>query len=350
MLPQIELTLPKERLDILEDLPRSAIRTYEKGEAIYNSEMPATHLYLVIEGCVKVVRTNADGRDVLLDVYKAEELFGESALVNLPNRLEFAIALEPVRLMAWTLDELYNIIQTRPRLGTSLSQMLAQRLSDCQRRVESLAVDRVDRRLARTLIHLGGKLNKSSEDGYVRISRLKHKLLSDYVVTSRANVTHWMNCFRRQGFLRCSRDYLLLYPDALQQWLDSNGSESRDTNVGKLQPKRIAPDPQPLTSREREVVGLAAEGLKNREIAQRLSISEQTVKNHLQSIFGKLNTSNRRQASWRFARLQENDATGHKRTQKAPVHLELATSPVAGRNNFPGSDLTCTVLSDAQAG
>ena len=113
------------------------------------------------------------------------------------------------------------------------------------------------------------------EDGSVRISGLKHKLLSDYVVTSRTNVTHWMNCFRRQGFLQCSRDYLQLYPDALQRWLDSSCSESNHTNLHKMNPplKGIAADPRPLTSREREVVGLAAQGRNNREIAQWLSIS-----------------------------------------------------------------------------
>ena len=48
-----------------------------------------------------------------------------------------------------------------------------------------------------------------------------------------------------------------------------------------------------LTLREREVAKLVASGFTNREIGQRLSISEQTVKNHLQSIFRKLALSNR---------------------------------------------------------
>ena len=48
-----------------------------------------------------------------------------------------------------------------------------------------------------------------------------------------------------------------------------------------------------LTRRERDVVGLAADGVKNREIAQRLGLSEHTVKNYLFSIFGKLGVSSR---------------------------------------------------------
>lgn len=48
-----------------------------------------------------------------------------------------------------------------------------------------------------------------------------------------------------------------------------------------------------LTDREREVVTLIGEGLKNKEIAKRLTISETTVRHHLTSIFSKLHVSDR---------------------------------------------------------
>jgi len=48
-----------------------------------------------------------------------------------------------------------------------------------------------------------------------------------------------------------------------------------------------------LTARERQVIGLIAEGLKNRQIAERLFISETTVSHHLSSIFSKLGVSDR---------------------------------------------------------
>lgn len=52
-----------------------------------------------------------------------------------------------------------------------------------------------------------------------------------------------------------------------------------------------------LTSREKEVLALIAEGLINREIAKRLYISEKTVKNHVSNIFKKLNVTDRTQAA-----------------------------------------------------
>jgi two-component system nitrate/nitrite response regulator NarL len=52
-------------------------------------------------------------------------------------------------------------------------------------------------------------------------------------------------------------------------------------------------DRLPLSLREREIVTLVAQGFKNKEMAEKMSISEQTVKNHLHNIFDKLGVSDR---------------------------------------------------------
>ncbi len=53
----------------------------------------------------------------------------------------------------------------------------------------------------------------------------------------------------------------------------------------------------PLTDREMEILELIIEGMSNKEIAYRLGISQQTVKNHITSILSKLNLSDRTQAA-----------------------------------------------------
>jgi DNA-binding NarL/FixJ family response regulator len=57
----------------------------------------------------------------------------------------------------------------------------------------------------------------------------------------------------------------------------------------------IIPD-EPLSAREREVLGMMAEGLGNKDIATRLKISEHTVKFHVSSILGKLRATSRGEA------------------------------------------------------
>ena len=60
--------------------------------------------------------------------------------------------------------------------------------------------------------------------------------------------------------------------------------------------------PERLTAREIDVLELVAEGLPNKAIAERLGISDQTVKFHLASILGKLGASNRTVAVRRAVR------------------------------------------------
>lgn len=62
-------------------------------------------------------------------------------------------------------------------------------------------------------------------------------------------------------------------------------------------PSDQAPTPEPLTPREMEVLHWLAEGMENREIAEKLVISEATVRTHVSNILGKLHLASRTQAA-----------------------------------------------------
>lgn len=66
---------------------------------------------------------------------------------------------------------------------------------------------------------------------------------------------------------------------------------SQSTSVRRTDPE--GEKIRSLTNRELEVIGLVCEGLKNKQIADRLFISEATVRNHLTSILSKLELSDR---------------------------------------------------------
>jgi CRP/FNR family transcriptional regulator, cyclic AMP receptor protein len=208
--------------DPLEHLPCSSIVEYKKGQMIYNQDQPSTNIHLIIAGRIKVSRLADDGHQVVVDLYQPDEFFGESALLNLPHRGEQATALENTRLMTWTTAEIEDIIIKRPKLAVALLQILVQRTIDFTHRIESFSVDNIARRLARSLIRFSDRQGTVEEDGSVRMTAFTHELLSQYVGTSREIVTHYMNQFRRQGYLKYSRKGITLYREAFRDWLRQN--------------------------------------------------------------------------------------------------------------------------------
>jgi DNA-binding NarL/FixJ family response regulator len=81
------------------------------------------------------------------------------------------------------------------------------------------------------------------------------------------------------------------------------GEVHLDPAVAALLARRVreraaaVPVSEPLTEREREVLGLVARGLSNKAIAERLVITERTARTHVSNILGKLGLASRTQAA-----------------------------------------------------
>jgi DNA-binding NarL/FixJ family response regulator len=81
-------------------------------------------------------------------------------------------------------------------------------------------------------------------------------------------------------------------------WLDAHTTAAVMRQFATAESAAAAAGPKgreraPLSTREREIVALVAQGYKNKEMAEKMFISEQTVKNHLHNIFDKLGVSDR---------------------------------------------------------
>ena len=89
----------------------------------------------------------------------------------------------------------------------------------------------------------------------------------------------------------------LYAPPKPQAGRERDGMER--TGLGTPFTKKVEPNPQPpawpeaLTEREREIIRLVGQGLSNKDIAYKLSISDSTVRHHMTSIFDKVGVPNR---------------------------------------------------------
>lgn len=83
------------------------------------------------------------------------------------------------------------------------------------------------------------------------------------------------------------------------QWASKSAGKMADPNLKFLQRSVKL-----LTVRESEILKYLVQGFSNQQIAERLVISETTVKNHLAHIFKKLNVKNRTQAAYIAQKLE----------------------------------------------
>jgi CRP/FNR family cyclic AMP-dependent transcriptional regulator len=208
----------KRSEDPLEYLPCSKVVEYRKGEVIYGEDQPPTAIYLVIEGRVAISHPR-EHHQVMVDIYRHDDFFGESALLNLPQRCERATALEDTRVMIWSSSEIEELLMKRPGLAAALLQLFVERMLDFTSRIESLSINTIPQRLARSLVRFSERLGTPAEDGSVRMASLTHEMLAEYLGTSRELVSQYMNHFRKKGYLQYSRKETLIYQSVWQEWL-----------------------------------------------------------------------------------------------------------------------------------
>jgi CRP/FNR family cyclic AMP-dependent transcriptional regulator len=223
------LGLPTQIEDILANLPISSTIEYGKGQMIYGPDKLSKSIYLVISGKVAISQIAENGSEVLLEIVQPDELFGESAFLDVSRRCEQSVAIERSKLMAWAISDIEELVMKRPRLAVALLQILAQRNAEFTRRIESLAIDSVERRLARSLIRFSERFGSTQPDGSIHMMPFTHDMLSRYVGTTREVITQYMNQFRKRGYLTYSRQGIHLFGDAIKVVFDKTGNLSAGT-------------------------------------------------------------------------------------------------------------------------
>jgi len=111
------------------------------------------------------------------------------------------------------------------------------------------------------------------------------------------DILNLLLCYKLDGVIKTDTD-LALFKKALsaieegQVWIDNGRIRALLKHAETL--ANTQPD-NSLSKKERDIVTLISQGNKNKEIAEKLCISEQTVKSHISRIFRKTNVSSRSQ-------------------------------------------------------
>jgi CRP-like cAMP-binding protein len=140
------------------------LRTYEKDDMIFAEGEPAEEIFIIRRGSVKIARVSGNG-EILLEIIKPGDVFGEMALLEAKPRSASAVAHENCDLMVVNQANFDQMIKTQPQLITRLITLLAERIWTCYRRLTNTQInDPLNRlydmlliQLEKKRIHLGIK-------------------------------------------------------------------------------------------------------------------------------------------------------------------------------------------------
>ena len=171
---------------------------------------PSGYLYIIWMGRVKLVRHSVDGRDVVLDVLGPERLLGELAVFEGAPYSQTAQAMEDVAVIAVARQDYLDLLQRFPALALAVINDLGRRLRVVNDLVQSLAVDRVERRIARALLRLALYNGSPTRDGTMIQMRLTRQDLADMTGTTVETAIRVMSRFRKAGWITTQRGHVII--------------------------------------------------------------------------------------------------------------------------------------------
>lgn len=193
-------------------LPLCRLDLFSAPEEIFRQGDPADRLWIVAEGEVKIVRHDDGGREVILEVIHPGEVFGGAAIF-LPEHPATARPLTPsVETVSFPSEAYAQALAGSPATSLKIIRMLGQRLHSTLK-MNQLAGERVERRLAFILLKMGGICGRPDPQGIALSVPLTRQDLADMAGTTIETTIRMMSRFQAEGLVATRRGGQLILLD-----------------------------------------------------------------------------------------------------------------------------------------
>jgi CRP/FNR family transcriptional regulator, cyclic AMP receptor protein len=212
--PDADLTLIRSAL-LFKGLPEDAVvaatshvvsRRHPANQVILLENDWGNSVYFILEGWVKIRTYNLDGKEVTLNILGRGELFGEMAPLDEVPRSTDVITLVPTVISSMPSSDFVKLLNTQPLAGIHLSQLMARRLRQVNRRLRLRESDSTSR-VADIILFLAEGQGQPSASG-IEIPNLPHRELSSLSGLARETVTRVLSKLEKKGLIVRERDIM----------------------------------------------------------------------------------------------------------------------------------------------
>ena len=189
-----------------------------KGGILFKEGDEGEHVYVIVDGKLKLGTSSGDGRENLLSILGPGEMFGELSLFDPGPRTSTATAVTDAKLLSLSHEKLIPWLKGNPEVSLHLLARLAQRLRRTNEAVGDLVFSDVPGRVAKALIDLGDRFGKTTPEGLLVNHDLTQEELAQLVGASRETVNKALADFAGRGWLKLDgRSVLIADVDRLSK-------------------------------------------------------------------------------------------------------------------------------------
>jgi CRP/FNR family transcriptional regulator, cyclic AMP receptor protein len=185
-------------------------RRLVRGDVLFAEGDDSSELFVVIDGRIAIANRSTDGRESVVALMEAGDLFGEMALLDRQPRSAEARALEPSIVLAIPYEPVQTMFEERPELLWGVVRMLSRRLRNTDEALADSVFLDVTGRTAKRLLELAAGADEF-------LLPITQEELAGMVGASRERVNKAIASFIRLGWLaQQDRRYKILQRDRLE--------------------------------------------------------------------------------------------------------------------------------------
>jgi CRP-like cAMP-binding protein len=207
--PQAELFKKQLGESLRRETENSRGVKFARHSNVYTVGEQDEMVYYVESGQVKLVMDSPEGRECLLAIHSAGDVFGELCLSGISGRLETAITMKPTTVKRIPSNQFFARLQ-HDSLMEGFVRYLAVRVADQQQAIANLVLVDSEQRLGQTLLQLGRTMGKKDPRS-IRIElKISHEELSEMVGTTRPRISMFMQRFKNLGLIETNKEHFLV--------------------------------------------------------------------------------------------------------------------------------------------
>jgi CRP/FNR family cyclic AMP-dependent transcriptional regulator len=185
--------------------PRDGATIFEQGDR-------ADMVCAIIsgDGHVRIGAVDRHSKALMVEVFRAGEIFGEVGVIDGGLRTASAVAEGPVRLVKIRGAAFLTALATSAELGDALCRMMAQRLRRTFELFQDATFETLEVRLARQVLYLAARGGRQTPQGLRLSDRLRQADMADLLGATARSIITILNTWRAAGFVVYDTDRALL--------------------------------------------------------------------------------------------------------------------------------------------